>query len=319
MKKTWPAGFQLLFLMLLAGPAALLFGTGSPAAGSPAAGSPASDEPPAYRLEAGSLARSRIVAIGRDMVVAGEALSHAVVMSGSIYVTGRVVGDVIIIDGDAYLAETARLEGDVFVLGGSIEATSGSSIDGRSVAYPDASAIWMGLMEGPSMGLPAYSPVVLGAKLALLAFWAFMVLLLMSLGRRELVSTSESIRVEPFRNFFVGLTGVAAMVLTALLFSALSGAFLGVPLLVLVAVVALVLRFWGMVAVFHALGDLVCRLLKKPRPLPVMAASYGLLVLGVLKLLPWIGVWTWTLATFIGVGAALTTKLGRREDWLEST
>jgi len=51
---------------------------------------------------------------------------------------------------------------------------------------------------------------------------------------------------------------------------------------------------------------------------PVTAASCGLLVLGVLKLFPYVGVWAWTLATFIGVGAALTTKLGRREDWLES-
>lgn len=300
---------RLLVLALLAGAVTLLAGAAEP---------PESPEKPAYRLESGSIARSRIVALGRDMYVEGEALSHAVVMSGSMHVTGRVVGDVIVIDGDVHLAETARVEGDVFVLGGTIEAASGSQIAGRSVAYPDASAVWMGLMEGESMDLPATSPLVLGAKLALLAFWAFMVVLLMSIGRRELVSTSASIRVEPFRNFFVGLTGVAAMVLTALLFSALSGAILGVPLLVVVAVVALVLRFWGMVAVFHALGEGLFKLLKKPHPVPVTAASCGLLVLGVLKLFPYVGVWTWTLATFIGVGAALTTKLGRREDWLES-
>jgi hypothetical protein len=226
------------------------------------------------------------------------------------------VGDVIVIDGDADLAATARLEGDLFVLGGTIRAASGSVTAGRSVSYPDASAVWMGLMESPAMDASAFSPPVLGAKLALLAFWAFMVLLILSLARRELLATSESIRVEPFRNFFVGLTGIAAMVLTALLTSALSGAVFGIPLLVLVAVVALVLRFWGMVAIFHALGEAVFRWLKKKPPVPVLAASYGLLVLGVLKLFPKVGVWTWTLATLIGVGAALTTRLGRREDWL---
>ena len=44
---------------------------------------------------------------------------------------------------------------------------------------------------------------------------------------------------------------------------------------------------------------------------------HWLLALGLLKFDPWIGVWTWTVATFIGVGASLTTKLGRREPWIE--
>ena len=48
---------------------------------------------------------------------------------------------------------------------------------------------------------------------------------------------------------------------------------------------------------------------------PLTAATWGLLVLGALKLIPWIGIWSWTAATLIGVGAALSTKFGRREPW----
>lgn len=280
----------------------------------------------AYHLSEGSIARSQIVALGRDMVVDGEALSHAVVMGGSIYVNGRVTGDVVVIEGDIHLGSTARLEGDAFVVGGRLEIERGAAIAGRSLAYPDAAEVWTTLIQGPTMGLPPTSPIVLGAKLALLAFWAFLIALLLSISGRGVLSTSESIRTEPFRNFFVGLTGITAMVLTALLFSALSGTFLGLPLLVLVGVVALVLRFWGMVAVFHALGEWLDHQLRRTgvrsgrelRPLPIVAATYGLLVLGVLKFLPWVGIWSWSLATFIGVGAALTTKLGRREPWLNT-
>ena len=287
-------------------------------AAAPGPADPAGDETPAYHLQRGSVARRHVVALGRDMVVDGHARSHAVVMSGSIRVSGTVDGDVIVISGDARLAPTAEVAGDIYVLGGRIEASPGAAIGGRSVAYPDASALWMGLLEAPSLGLSAFSPVVLGAQLALLAFWSLMVLLVLSVGRRELLSTSESVRAEPFRNFLLGLVGVAAMTLTALLFSAFSGMLLGVPLLVLVAVAALVLRFWGMVAVFHALGDWLCRVLRKRPPLPLVAASCGLLVLGILKLFPWIGAWTWMAATFIGVGAALSTKMGRRETWFET-
>ena len=271
----------------------------------------------AYHLEAGSFARSRIVALSRDLLLEGQAMSHAVVISGNARVSGEVNGDLIVLGGDAELAETAAIGGDVYVLGGLIQAASGAAIGGRSVAYPEASDLWVTLMGAPSMGLPSSSRVVLGARLALLAFWSFMVLFVLAIGRRELISTSESVQLEPFRNFFVGLTGVAAMVLTALFFSAFSGALLGVPLLVLVAVVALVLRFWGMVAVFHALGAWLHRKLGKRRPVPLTAATWGLLTLGVFKLIPYLGIWSWTMATFIGVGAALTTKMGRREPWLE--
>jgi len=270
---------------------------------------------PAYRLAAGSVAKNRIVALGRDLIVDGEARSHAVVLGGSAAVAGSVGGDLIVLGGDVRLAASARIGGDVFVLGGRIAATPGAEIGGRSVAYPDASTVWLTLIEGPAVGLSPLSPVVLGARLALLAFWALMVILLFAVSGRELLATAESVRDEPFRNFAVGLTGVLAMVLTALFFSAFSGAVLGVPLLVLVAVVALVLRFWGMVAVFYAFGDYLARRFRRRPPLPLTAASYGLIVLGVLKFFPWIGVWTWTLATFIGVGAALSTKLGRREPW----
>jgi hypothetical protein len=275
---------------------------------------PESSEDTAYHLQGGSIARQRIVVLGRDLIVDGEARSHAVALNGSVRVSGSVDGDVIVLDGDALLSGSARVGGDVFVLGGRIVAADGSAIGGRSVAYPEASDLWITLIQGPVVGLSAFSPLVLGANLALLAFWVVVCLLLVGFSRRELLSTSDSVLQQPFYNFVVGLTGVAAMTLTAIFFSAFSGALLGVPLLILVAVIALVLRFWGMVAVFHALGDWLARRFKiDPPPLPLTAATYGLLALGVLKFLPLIGIWTWSIATFIGVGAALSTRLGRRE------
>ena len=274
------------------------------------------EEPtPAYHLAEGSLVRSRIVALGRDMIVEGEAQSHAVVVSGSLHLSGSVGGDVVILEGDAHLAETARIAGDLYVLGGVVELASGAVVGGRSVAYPDTASVWLGLLESPTLGTSHFAPQVLGAKLALLAFWSFVALLLFGVARREMLVTSESLRVEPFHNFFVGLTGILAMTLTALFFAAFAGPFLGVPLLMLVAVVALLLRFWGMVAIFHAAGVWIERLLGRKNSAELTAATLGLIALGVCKMIPWVGVVTWLMASFLGVGAALSTKLGRREAW----
>ena len=281
------------------------------------AGSSRAQDLPAIVVEEGSVARQEVVALGRDLVVAGEAMSDVVSISGSTRVEGRVGGDVIVLGGDGLLSETARIAGDVFVLGGRLEAAPGARIEGRSVSYPTVSSAWLTLMEGPSLGLSAGSPVILGAKLALMAAWLALTLLLFATSGRQLLETSESVQANPGRNFVTGVAGVLAMLLTALFFSAFAAAIVGIPLLILVVLLALMLKLWGMVSVFHATGYwLVARLFKK-RALPLNYALVGLLVLGAVKLVPWVGTWAWTVATFIGVGSTLTTKFGRQEPWFD--
>lgn len=270
----------------------------------------------ALRLERGSLARDQVVALGRDLVIAGDALADVVAVDGTVRVTGSVAGDVIVLGGDVLASAGASIEGDVFVLGGEVAAAPGATLAGRTVAYPSVSRAWLTLLEGPTLGLPAASPLVLGAKLALLCGWLALALLLFATAGREVLATSESVAGEPFHNFLVGLTAVLALVLTALFLTSLAAGLLAVPLLFLVVFVALLLKLWGMVAVFHALGHWLSRRLRRTPPLPLTAATVGLLLLGLVKLLPWLGIWVWTVATFIGVGAALSTKLGRREPWL---
>jgi hypothetical protein len=288
----------------------------SAASSQPAPSSPATERPDALRLERGSIARDQVVAIGRDLVVEGEAFSDVVAVDGTITIPGRVGGDVIVLGGDARLLAGARVDGDVFVLGGDVTSAAGATIAGRTVAYPSVSRAWLTLLEGPSLGLSSASPLVVGAKLALLCGWLVLLLLLFATAGREVLATSESVVADPFRNFLVGLTAVLSLVLSALFLTSLAASVLGVPLLFLAVFVGLLLKLWGMVAVFHALGEWVSRRLLRGRLLPLSAATVGLLLLGAAKLLPWIGVWTWTVATLIGVGAALSTKLGRREPWL---
>lgn len=281
-----------------------------------AAAAPSLAAEPALRLERGAVARDQVVALGRDLEVDGEALSDVVALDGTVRVAGSVAGDVIVLGGDARFAEGARVDGDVFVLGGEVETAPGAVLGGRTVAYPSVSRAWLTLVEGPSLGLPAASPIVLGAKVALLCGWLTLCLLLFATAGREVLATSESVAADPFRNFLVGMTAVFSMLLSALFLVALGATVLALPLLFLVLFVALLLKLWGMVAVFHAVGDWLGRRMASRRLVPLSAATVGLLALGILKLLPWLGIWVWTVATFIGVGASLTTKLGRREPWL---
>ncbi len=288
----------------------------------PAAGRAVTDSAvtePALEIERGSVARQQVVALGRDVVVDGEALADVAAINGSAHVSGSIGGDLLVLGGRARLESTARIAGDVFVIGGRLDAAPGANIGGRAVSYSTVSSAWLTLLEGPSIGLSSGSLLVVGAKLALLAAWAALVLILFAAGGREMLSTSEALRREPFRCFAVGLTGVLALVLTALFFSAVAAILVGVPLLVLVVVLALLLKFWGMVAVFHAFGMWIFGLFRRRRVLPLHAACLGLLALGLVKFVPFAGVIGWTVATFLGVGATLITKFGRKEPWFATT
>ena len=75
---------------------------------------------------------------------------------------------------------------------------------------------------------------VTATLLALLAAWLAWTLLLFAVSGRGVLSTSVGVSHEPFRNFFAGLTGVLALFLTALLFSAFAAVLVGVPLLLMV-------------------------------------------------------------------------------------
>jgi len=300
---------------VLAGVALAILGLGGPT--SFAAESESSAKPAAQIIRAGSVVRNQAVALGRDLVVEGRVVGDAVALNGQVRIMGEVEGDVIVLGGAAHLASSARVGGNVFVLGGVIEAAPGAIIGGRSVAYPSASKAWLTLLEGPALGIDSSSPLVVGAKLAMTTAWMVLVLLFTATTGRQVLSTSQTVASEPFRCFWVGLTGVLAMVMTALFFNLFSGGLVGVPLILLVVFFAVLLKLWGMVAAFHALGAwLGSKALKRQLP-PLNAAVAGLLVLSAIKLVPVAGLLIWHGATFIGVGAALVTKLGRRERWFD--
>ncbi|MCM2268613.1 MAG: polymer-forming cytoskeletal protein [Thermoanaerobaculia bacterium] len=264
---------------------------------------------PALVLERGAVARHQMVAVGRDVLVEGEALAGVTALDGTARISGSVAGDVTVLGGDAVLDPTAVVRGHVQVLGGRLRAAPGARIDGRTVAYPTFSRAWLTLLEGPSLGLPAGSPVVVGAKLGLVAAWLALTVGLFAAGGRALGEASREVRDEPWLCFATGLVAVLALFLTGMMLSALLPAPFALPLLVLVVLAALAAKLWGTVAVFHAAGR---ALVGRRRRAPLLhEACVGLAVLGAVKFVPWLGVAVWSAITFVGVGAALRTQLDR--------
>lgn len=279
----------------------------------PAGMAPAAERLEALVLERGAVARHQIVAVGRDVVIDGEALAGVTALEGSARVSGTIAGDLTVLGGSATLAPGALVRGNVHILGGRLAVSPGARIDGRSVAYPTVSRAWTTLLEGPSLGLPSSSPVVLAAKLGLVAAWLAVTIVLFAAGGRGLQLASDEIGREPLICFATGLVAVLAALLTSLLLAEALPSPLAVPLVALLLLAAVVARLWGVVALFHALGRAALGFAGRRRVQALHAALAGLVLLALLKFVPWAGVVVWGAATLVGVGAALRTGFGRRD------
>ena len=157
---------------------------------------------------------------------------------------------------------------------------------------------------------------------SLLFVWLVGALILTLVSSREIRYSSAEVRVAPLHCVTLGLVAVTSFVLTAVVFSYLVPYVVGTPLLIALAVFAILTKIYGMVAVFHAVGVVVAGPrsrddLARRRWLrgDVALVVTGLLILGAIRLIPIAGQIIWAAASVFGIGVALATKFGRREPW----
>jgi hypothetical protein len=157
--------------------------------------------------------------------------------------------------------------------------------------------------------------------LSLLFVWLIAAVVVTLMSAREVRYSSVELRASALHCFALGLVAITSFVLTAIVFSYFPSVF-GVPLLIALAVFAIVTKIYGAIAVFHALGTVVAgarsrQALEQRRWLrgDLAMVVIGVLLLGAVRLIPVVGTIVWALMSVFGVGTALATKFGRREPW----
>ena len=157
---------------------------------------------------------------------------------------------------------------------------------------------------------------------SLLFVWIIAAVAVTLMSGREIRYSSIEVRTSPLHCFALGLVAVTSFVLTAILFSYLIPYLVGIPLLLALAVFAIVTKIYGTIAVFHAIGTIVASArtredLSQRRWLrgDLAMVVIGVLLLGAIRLIPVVGTVVWGLVSVFGIGTALATKFGRREPW----
>ena len=291
-----PTVFSVLFLAamsIVAPRASFAVGEAEPTAG------PTGES--AVHVREGGVNRSQVVALGRDLWVEGRVLRDASVLRGDAFVDGEIDGDLVVLNGSIFVRTGGRIGGDAVALGGRVVAEDGAVIGGRTLSYPGASGALLALLEVPQLGGRA---TVLSAKVGLLLAWwlagALLILTFAPMVRRGVDQVGE-----PLESFWTGLTFLLAAGLGLTFLTGVAPALVTLPLLVLLTVVALVLKIVGTVCVILAFGGFLLRLVGRGSADDLSCFLVGLILLGGIKLLPWVGALLWSALTLVGMGAVL--------------
>lgn len=280
-----------------------------------------------------------VARVGAFSVGSSEVVTdHVLVLRGDVDVYGRLLGNLVAVDGDVTVHPGATVAGDILVFGGRVYA-AGGEIGGEVREFPLASLEGARQAAEPPLP-PALAALrnlagVLGVFIALCGLGFGLVLF----GQRNLEVVSDTVTHSFGRALVTGLIGqililpTFGMLVVGLILS-VAGILLLPFAVVVYALLAVVCVVGGYLAVAHAMGETYVRRRMAQGARIGSLNSYRYLVLGLAGLLGLWAAWaafgwvpiagdlirgaavliTWLLGT-VGFGAALLSRVGLRENF----
>ena len=275
----------------------------------------------------GTIRAGDLVVLGREILLEGELGGSAVLVGGEIDLAGRIRRDLILLGANATVRRDAVIDGDVLAIGGSLsfegiprvlssDATfqrGAPQVRGRIRTVSALEAAVVSELETSPLTSGRSSPLVLSFRLFLLLFWLVVSIGLLLLAPRPFLRAADE---AGGRLAFLAALGATA-VLTAVLLAAFAlsvlparfGLALGVAVLGALAAA----KIFGLAALFVVLGRRVTRGATRGDLLfgDPAALAVGLLLLGLVSLLPVAGRLVWGLASLAGIGVSLAAAVSR--------
>jgi len=248
-----------------------------------------------------------LLAFNGDITVpAGEQAAFVLVTGGTATVAGDVTS-VVVLDGKAVL-QGATVK-DVFVSGGSLSIDGASTVTGdvrtlNTTTTVDPAATVGGSVSSVEADLLAAAAVLAPLMVLFLLGMALVTLVaglaLAALGAKQVRAAEALISREPGETILFGLAGLVVVPLVAILaMITVIGAPLGLAILLMVWPAA---AFIGYLVAGIWIGEWLLYRGARERPdRPYLAAVFGLVVLQIISLVPFVG----AIASLVGFGAVL--------------
>lgn len=242
------------------------------------------------------------------MTVDGHVNGDITVVAGSLDLKGSVDGDITGVVSRLDFDAKASVEGDVTNVGGSLQRND-ASVQGQVVNVPFGLSLpkWGHGVDGPGWG--ALAGLFFWWKLFAIFLFFVCALLLAALVPDRIRLISEEAPARLFTAFVFGLIGYVVFVF-AQLFLALT--LIGIPLVFLLYLVFVVLKWLAMCGIFHQIGSRLGQAMGREMSL-LGAILLGALPFALLRFIPFcVGFSIWFLVEILAFGYLIVTRVGTR-------
>lgn len=260
--------------------------------------------------------QENVLSFGGDILIKGRVKQSVVAFGGTILVEGEV-GEVVLGFGSRItLKSTARVEGDVVSLGGTLTKEPGTVIAGDTIYFKSSGDLGRLLGQGlfGQMGFTLI-PFLIILKIVMAFVWFMLALLLIGVMPRQVVAASDQIRKAFWPVLGVGVVGVIVFVALLIFAAFLSLALIGLPILAALALLGIVIKIFGQVVLFYFFGESLTRWLGKKEPSPLLAVIVGFVFVTLAGIIPLAGPLFSFILSLIGMGVVIRTKFGTTPNW----
>jgi hypothetical protein len=236
--------------------------------------------------------------------VDGEVTGTVVVVMGSLDMNGRAHGDVVSVMTRTHLGEAAQVDGQFVNVGWSPERDKGSRIEGEVVNINFMNLVPFAGHGGGIRGLIRFLLIL---HLIKLTFLFVIILVIAALMPRRLSVMAGEFPARWGWSFLVGLLTYAGVFIGVFV---LAATIIGIPLALVLWMVAKMLKWCGLAAVFYLMGQSVGRNMFR-RELPHVASVLcGFVIYAFLSFIPGLGWVFGKVLSIMALGLVLVTRFG---------
>ena len=252
---------------------------------------------------------SSVVKVNEDINMGQDLIfKDLVTIKGNINVKGDVGGDVVAVLGSVHLYPTAKVAGDVVSVGGKVIKDDGAKIKGNTTEIAIGKEGVNNMPACPLIGIAGLTGCLFFKVLMIIGFIG-LAMLVVSFFTGEIGNVSACVERSWSRAFLVGILG---MILILPLAFMLLISIVGIPLILIEMVLISMAMTVGSIAVSQLIGKKVTKALRKPNQPMIIEVVWGLLILFLIDLIPFIGGLIKCLLITAGFGSAIITQLGRK-------
>ena len=260
-----------------------------------------------------------VVCIGDDVHVFGTVKNDAVSIGGDVFVEkhGSVNGNAVSIGGDIYVRNMGEIKNDAISLAGMTHVDYGGVVRGEHISlcptkyfdedFPEN--ILKILIFGPVIGLFGLIGLIIGLVISLLklAFFLALAVIVTYFFPKNVSIMAEFTGKEFWKCFFLGLV---AIIIIPFLSLALLITIIGIPLIPALFVFLFFAYLYGAIGIALWIGRLIPGAENRSDILNVII---GVLILGVVKLIPAIGFLLKFVILAVSFGVIIFTRFGTQK------